>query len=100
LLHESATRNHISLNSLGLPFAQLLAIESAARKAIRDGTHAPADIYMDENFFRSLRLAHGFDKRHRVKHAYVAPMAKGEGFYFLERIQTLLDGLQPPEERF
>ncbi|MCE9592490.1 MAG: hypothetical protein K8S99_18440 [Planctomycetes bacterium] len=35
LLHISDTRNHVSLNSLGLPFAQLQAIERAAREAIR-----------------------------------------------------------------
>jgi len=33
--HISASGNHISLNSLGLPFAQLLAIDDAARTAIR-----------------------------------------------------------------
>ncbi|MDQ6702276.1 MAG: hypothetical protein M3Z96_03775 [Pseudomonadota bacterium] len=99
LLHISTARNHISLNSLGLPFAQLMAIERAVRKAIRDGVHAPADVYMDENFFRSLRFEHNFDISGRPKHAYAAPMASGLSYYFLESRRTLLDNLQSPEER-
>jgi hypothetical protein len=34
LTHVSASRNHISLNSLGLPFVQISIIEAAARNAI------------------------------------------------------------------
>lgn len=99
LLHISATRNHVSLNSLGLPFAQLMAIESAVREAIRKGVHPPTEVYMDENFFRSLRLSHNFDMSGRPKHAYVAPMASGPSYYFLESRQTLLDNFQSPKER-
>jgi hypothetical protein len=87
------------LNSLGLPFAQLMAIESAVRKGIRDGVHAPADVYMDENFFRSLSLDYNFDKSRRPKHAYAAPMATGPSYYFLDSCQTLMDSFQAPNER-
>lgn len=54
LLHISESQNHISLNSLGLPFAQITLIEAAARKAIRDGRHGRKDFYMDEDLFHSL----------------------------------------------
>lgn len=56
LLHISASKNHISLNSLGLPFAQIQIIEGTARLAIRAGTHGRAEIYMDEDLFTSLQF--------------------------------------------
>jgi len=58
LLHISPTQNHISLNSLGLPFAQLQRIEAAARTAIRAGEHGRCELYLDEDFFNSLHFAH------------------------------------------
>jgi hypothetical protein len=98
LLHISAAQNHVSLNSLGFPFAQLWAIEGATRKAIRDGEHAPAEIYMDEDFFRSLRFDHNVDKGSRSKYEYPAPMSCRSSHYFLDSRQKLLDSLRPPEE--
>ena len=95
LLHISASQNHISLNSLGLPFSQILAIDSAARTAIRNEEHEPADVYMDMNFFHSLQFDYTFKKRERQKHAYIAPMTTGSSYYFSESYQTLLDNLRP-----
>lgn len=60
LLHISSSQNHISLNSLGLPFAQLMAIDNAARNAIKVGAHVPKELYMDQDFFYSLRFDHKF----------------------------------------
>jgi hypothetical protein len=97
LLHISNTQNHVSLNSLGLPFAQLQAIESAARKAIREKTHLPAEVYMDGDFFMSLHFNSDFDKNRRPKHAYHAPMASGSSYYFLESCQTILENLLSPK---
>lgn len=54
LLHISKAQNHISLNSLGLPFAQISLIEAAARKAIKVATHPRMEIYMDSDLFHSL----------------------------------------------
>jgi hypothetical protein len=99
LLHISPARNHISLNSLGLPFAQLMAIDGAARNAIRDGVHAPAEVYMDENFLRSLRLDYNFRKSNESKYLYVAPMASGPSYYYLGSSQTLLDSLDSSEKQ-
>ncbi|EAQ37534.1 hypothetical protein NB311A_04464 [Nitrobacter sp. Nb-311A] len=60
--HVSKSGNHISLNSLGLPIAQLMAIDDAARAATRSGVHTPADLYMDKQFYRSLQLAYAYQK--------------------------------------
>jgi hypothetical protein len=56
LLHISTAQNHISLNSLGLPFAQISLIEAAVRKAIRAGDHPRMEIYMDKDLFHSLKF--------------------------------------------
>lgn len=45
LIHISASKNHVSLNSLGIPFANILAIDDAARIAIKSGAHEPAEVY-------------------------------------------------------
>ncbi len=59
LLHISSSQNHVCLNSLGLPFAQLLAIDNAVKGNIRKKAHRPSEVYMDEYFFRSLRCKEG-----------------------------------------
>jgi hypothetical protein len=46
LLHISESKNHISLNSLGIPFAQLMDIEHTARANIRSKEHLPAEVYI------------------------------------------------------
>jgi hypothetical protein len=98
LLHISTARNHVSLNSLGLPFAQIMAIESAARGAIRDKRHTSAEVYMDLNFFRSLRFDHNLSKNSWSKHAYTAPMASGPIYYVFASRQALLDSLDSPPD--
>lgn len=56
LVHTSSRGNHISLNSLGLPFAQLAAIESAARSGFKNGLHPRSELYLDRDFFLSLGI--------------------------------------------
>ena len=93
LLHRSASGSHVSLNSLGLPFAQLLAIDEAARSAIRSKRHVPCELYVDELFFHSLRFKYGFDK-HRQPHApYLAPMSSTPGKYYCTTTTVLLENL-------
>lgn len=82
-LHISSSKNHISLNSLGLPFAQLRSIEDSARRAIKDKIHGPADLYMDEEFFHSLRFKHEFDKNALPKHEYPSSMSTGSRSYVM-----------------
>lgn len=94
LLHRSEAGNHLSLNSLGLPFAQIMSIDEAARSRIREGKHAPAEIYMDEDFFRSLRLNHSFSKDSLPRYPYWAPLSEGRANYVAAPRQTLLDNLR------
>lgn len=93
LLHRSASGGHVSLNSLGLPFAQLLAIDDAVRVAIRSGAHKPYELYIDELFFRSLRLKYGFDKRGQPSANYQAPMSSAIGTYYCSSAKTILGNL-------
>jgi len=55
-LHISKTQNHVCLNSLGFPFAQLKEIEEDARTHIRNKRNSGFDIYIDETFLKSLNF--------------------------------------------
>lgn len=95
LLHISSTKNHVSLNSLGLPFAQLLAIDRAAREAIKAGTHAPKDLYMDGTFYHSLRFDYPrFDKNARPRYSYQPPIGTTSSYYFSENHNEILNNLK------
>ena len=96
LLHHSSSGNHISLNSIGIPFAQTQAIEQTARRAIKDGLHAPADIYLDETFYHSLRFKRHLDNHSVGKFPYVVPMATEPGHYFPISFEFLMNNLAPP----
>lgn len=94
-LHRSASGNHISLNTLGLPFAQLMAIDEAARKAIRTNVHAPADLYLDSTFFRSLRLKFTTKDVFPEKYSYRSPMTKSlRSTYVATSAEAILDQLR------
>lgn len=94
LLHISDTRNHISLNSLGLPFAQLQSIEGAARKALRNHVHEPSEVYMDEHFFYSLKFRRGFQANSCGSSAYKEPLLGGERTYFFSDCRYILENLE------
>jgi hypothetical protein len=94
LLQVSATKNHICLNSLGLPFAQLKSIEEAARAAIAKGEHRPAELYMDKNLFYSLNFGVGFQRESCGKHAYRAPLSDVDGLYYFANCQEMLRALK------
>lgn len=70
LLHVSSVGNHISLNSLGIPFAELKAIENSARCRIRKGVHSDAEIYMDQSFYFSLPDDYKIRKRMERRCSY------------------------------
>lgn len=93
LLHSSSSGNHVSLNSLGLPFAQLLSIDEAAREAIRSGLHKPSELYIDEKFYHSLGFRYGFDKHAQPKASYSAPMSTVPSNYFYVSRETVLSNL-------
>ena len=98
LLHHSASGRHLSLNSLGLPFAQLMAIDGAARDAIRSGRHLPYELYVDDLFFHSLRFKYGFDKHAQTNALYQSPMSSSVAKYYCISASTILDNLSsnPP----
>jgi hypothetical protein len=89
LLHISSSRNHVSLNSLGLPFVQLLAIDAAARKAIRAGEHDPFDLYIDSDCLHSLDLELGFKREDLATGKYTTKMASGTGQYYAVPLPTI-----------
>lgn len=93
-IHVSKAGSHISLNSLGLPFAQLLAIDQAARSAIHSAEHGPYQLYVDELFFRSLRFKHPFDNRASRRASYVAPMTSVASSYVCTSLSEVLDNLE------
>lgn len=98
LLHVSPSGNHISLNSLGLPFAQLLAIEEAARTAIRRNEHSPAELYLDEDFFRSLNFKHGFKRDECPVGYYRGPMMAEDASYYMSSCAEILSNIEAPKE--
>ena len=93
LLHISPSSNHVCLNSLGLPFAQLLAIDDAVRVALRKKEHDRADLYIDEQFYRSLRFRFDFDKRAQQSAPYRAPLSEATSTYYVCNIDTILSNL-------
>ena len=95
LTHTSPTGNHISLNSLGLPFAQLQAIEATSKRAAKVRDHDYAELYMDNSFFRSLKLDFGFDKDAVPRFPYLAPMASSPCEYVLGTFDMVLNNLEP-----
>jgi hypothetical protein len=83
VLHRSELGNHVSLNALGLPFAQLLAIDTAARAAIREGRHPSADLYLDSMLFRSLRSAPSFNRERFPSFPYRSPLTTAPGLTYV-----------------
>lgn len=95
LLHISKSQNHISLNSLGLPFAQVSLIEAAARKAIKDGDHPGMEIYMDSDLFHSL-IFKDYDRRDLWPSAPYKPKMTAEpGRYYYAMCDDLMSCINP-----
>jgi hypothetical protein len=94
LSHVSATGNHLCVNSLGAPFADLLSIDAEARAAIRAKCHAPHELYLDELFFSSLRIKDHEAKRLRPRHAYVTALRRTSATYVCADCDELVAGLR------
>jgi hypothetical protein len=95
LIHISPLANHVCLNSIGLPFAQLLAIDDGVRTALRESLHEPADLYIDEHFYNSLQFRFGFEKHALPSAKYRAPLSNVAGTYYICNIETVLQNLDP-----
>lgn len=96
VIHTSLEGRHISLNSLGLPFAQLIGIDEGVRKAIRSGRHAAAELYLDALYYRSLRWKFEFDRDGQPSGSYDSPLSHQPGQYYCLSIATTRANLQPP----
>jgi len=99
LTHISETGNHICLNSLGIPFAQLTEIDKAAHSAIKAGTHIPSELYMEEQFLYSLNFKIGFDRDSLGKYKYLDKMTKTDRNYYCIGWEQLLDNLKSKSEK-
>lgn len=97
LLHISKSKNHVCLNSLGVPFAELLAIERAAKEAIKTGIHPPMQLYMDEQFYHSLHLKYEFDKNAKPSNTYPAIMKSQKSSYYHSACDVLIENLRDDE---
>lgn len=82
VIHSSLSGNHISLNSLGLPFAQLKNIDESANRAIKSRVHAPYQLYLDSNYYRSLQWVYGFDRDGQPEGIYASPMSSQPSKYY------------------
>ncbi len=94
LLHISNTKNHICLNSLGLPFAELLAIDTTVKIALKNKVHPPAEVYMDYDFYRSLKFKLDFDRNNKPRNVYKAIMKTQNPYYFYSSCDELLNNLE------
>ena len=93
--YQSTVGNHFSFNTLGLPFAQILATEEAARSAIRSDVHAPAELYIDTMFYRSLNFKVEFDKNQLELYPYRSPMTKSAtSMYVAMNVSEILENLK------
>ncbi len=94
LLHISPSHNHICLNSLGVPFAQLMEIEGTARKAIKSEIHLRSDLYMDAQYFHSLKFKYGFKKNAEPSNKYQAKMMSTPSKYYYNARSVVISNLE------
>jgi len=93
LLHISTSNNHICLNSLGTPFAQLAAIESAARSSIRNKIHAPSELYLDEHFLHSIKTKYHYDKNKLPSYPYKFSDGTNDNYYAAIGLEEITDAI-------
>ncbi len=94
LLHISEFKNHISLNSLGIPFAQLLDIDNTVRESIKGCVHPAAELYLAEQYYRSLKYKHIFDKKGLPSNTYKTKMIGTPCKYYYSTIENILNNLE------
>lgn len=94
LQHISSERNHVCMNSIGLPFAQIFAIDKAVKNAIWNGLHKPSELYLDSRLFNSLQFEHEFKKSDHPKFPYSPPMSEIDNYYFTTDLATVLGNIR------
>lgn len=96
LLHISKSHNHIGLNSLGTPFAQLSAIEGTARKRARANCGPSYELYMDSLYFHSLKFGYPFDKQSlpAIPYEFSGLTGYGEHKYYQATLEQVVPNLE------
>lgn len=93
IIHSSRNGNHFSLNSLGLPFAQLMNIDRSVHNAIKSNRHEPYQLYLDSNYYRSLQWEYGFDRDGQPAGAYSSPMSRCCSSYYCLNLDVVRKNL-------
>ncbi len=94
LLHISKTKNHVSMNSLGVPFAELLAIETTAKKSIKSHAHPPSELYIDGQYFNSIKFNYKAKGGASSVHEYT-PIMKGDvSNYYCASLDSIMSALE------
>ena len=90
VMHISESKNHVCLNALGSPFADLFTIDNSARKAIKAKVHPRFELYLDEAYFLSLRLNFEFDRRQLPRFPYPKVLSNGSTKYVCTTCDDIL----------
>jgi hypothetical protein len=94
LRHISESENHVCLNSIGAPFADLFAIEESARQVHKE-MEKTCDLYLDESYFKSLKLNAKFRQSVLDWHSYNSRLRKAEAWYACVTCDEILQNLKP-----
>jgi hypothetical protein len=90
-IHIAPKGNHVCMNCLGVPFETIFAIDDAVRQALRASSHLKAQIYIDEQFYRSLQLPYDFKSSSSPPmHEYRSRMSEVVRKYILCDAEELL----------
>ena len=90
----SQTKNHVCLNSLGAPFADLKSIDEAARRAYKENPVA-CDLYLDELYFNSLRLDSKFKQTISDWNSYTMYISRTRAWYARVSCDEILKNVKP-----
>ena len=93
-IHTSDTGNHVCLNSLGVPFAELLAIDRAVSEAIKSRELAPHELYMEDTFLHSLSMRFDFKRENLARGQYQARLMRAPGAFYAASIGEILGNLE------
>ena len=94
LRHISKSENHVCLNSIGAPFADLFTIDESARQVHKE-MEKTCDLYLDESYFKSLRLNAKFRQSVLDWHSYTSRLRKAEAWYACVTCDEILQNLKP-----
>jgi hypothetical protein len=92
------SKNHVCLNSLGAPFADLNSIDAAARRDYKENPHSD-DLYLDELYFNSLRLNSKFKKSVLDWNSYTMSISKARAWYAHVSSGEVLKNLKPARKK-